>query len=84
MLKRILRIFYGSQTGTAKEVANRIRRMVIRLRFDAVYVIPLDSVKSIEELMSEEGSACVFVVSTTGQGNEPDNMKVNIAFFSRN
>lgn len=65
-------ILYGSQTGTAQDIAERIWRQAKKYQFQAT-VLPMNEypVTNIQydELM-------VFVCSTTGQGEEPDNMKM--------
>ncbi|XP_045611937.1 NADPH-dependent diflavin oxidoreductase 1 isoform X1 [Procambarus clarkii] len=71
MEDRNLIILYGSQTGTAQEVAERIGRESRRY-----YFIP--RVASMDDFPVEEltkTSLAVFVASTTGQGDDPDNMK---------
>ena len=69
--ERPLLVLYGSQTGTAQEVAERVGREGARLHF-SVRVCSLDSC-SLASLPSSP--LVVYVVSTTGQGEEPDNMK---------
>ncbi|XP_070706210.1 NADPH-dependent diflavin oxidoreductase 1 isoform X2 [Pempheris klunzingeri] len=71
MLKPPLRVLYGSQTGTAQDTAHRIARQA-RRRHLQVQVLPLDSY-NVANLISEP--LVVFVCSTTGQGDPPDNMK---------
>ncbi|XP_041816200.1 NADPH-dependent diflavin oxidoreductase 1 [Chelmon rostratus] len=71
MSKPSLRVLYGSQTGTAQDTAQRIARQARRKQLQ-VQVLPLDSY-SVANLISE--SLVVFVCSTTGQGDPPDNMK---------
>ncbi|MED6276385.1 NADPH-dependent diflavin oxidoreductase 1 [Characodon lateralis] len=66
-----LLVLYGSQTGTAQDTAYRISRQAQR-RHLKVRVLPLDGY-NVAELISE--SLVVFVCSTTGQGDPPDNMK---------
>ena len=66
-------ILYGSQTGTAQDAAERIGRVLARLRFQ-VKVKAMDDYE-LRSLPTEDG--VVFVCSTTGQGEEPDNMKVH-------
>ncbi|XP_062844915.1 NADPH-dependent diflavin oxidoreductase 1 [Trichomycterus rosablanca] len=66
-----LLILYGSQTGTAQDTAERIGRQAQRRRI-SVRVQALDSY-NVANLISE--SLVVFVCSTTGQGDPPDNMK---------
>lgn len=66
-----LLILYGSQTGTAQDTAQRMARQALRRRLQ-VQVLPLDSY-NVANLISE--SLVVFVCSTTGQGDPPDNMK---------
>ncbi|XP_038126632.1 NADPH-dependent diflavin oxidoreductase 1 [Cyprinodon tularosa] len=66
-----LLVLYGSQTGTAQDTAHRIGRQAQR-RHLKVRVLPLDGY-NVAYLISE--SLVVFVCSTTGQGDPPDNMK---------
>ena len=72
-LGRKLLILYASQTGTAQDVSERLGREAWRRRFRA-RTCPMDSY-SVSELIYER--FVVFVAATTGQGDEPDNMKVN-------
>ncbi|XP_030631210.1 NADPH-dependent diflavin oxidoreductase 1 [Chanos chanos] len=66
-----LLVLYGSQTGTAQDTAERIGRQAQRRRL-TVRVEALDSY-NVANLISQ--SLVVFVCSTTGQGDPPDNMK---------
>ncbi|KAL3041269.1 hypothetical protein OYC64_019463 [Pagothenia borchgrevinki] len=66
-----LLVLYGSQTGTAQDTAQRIGRQAQRRRLQ-VNVLPLDHY-NVASLISE--SLVVFVSSTAGQGDPPDNMK---------
>jgi len=68
--RRRLTVLYGSQTGTAQEVAERVGREAARLHF-GVAVAALDSFP-VRQLPAER--LVVYVVSTTGQGDVPDNM----------
>ncbi|XP_056288353.1 NADPH-dependent diflavin oxidoreductase 1 isoform X3 [Pseudoliparis swirei] len=72
MSKPGLLVLYGSQTGTAQDTAQRIGRQAQRKRLQ-VRVLPLDDY-NVADLISEP--LVVFVCSTTGQGDPPDNMKV--------
>ncbi|KAF7688733.1 NADPH-dependent diflavin oxidoreductase 1 [Silurus meridionalis] len=71
MSKHTLLILYGSQTGTAQDTAERISRQAQRRRI-GVRVQALDTY-NVANLISE--ALVVFVCSTTGQGDPPDNMK---------
>ncbi|XP_006001477.1 NADPH-dependent diflavin oxidoreductase 1 isoform X2 [Latimeria chalumnae] len=71
MSERKLLVLYGSQTGTAQDVAERVGREAKRRRFTC-RVDSLDSY-SVANLINEP--LVVFVCSTTGQGDPPDNMK---------
>ncbi|KAM9338279.1 NADPH-dependent diflavin oxidoreductase 1 [Symphorus nematophorus] len=71
MSKPVLRVLYGSQTGTAQDTAQRIARQAQRRQLQ-VQVLPLDAY-NVANLISE--SLVVFVCATTGQGDPPDNMK---------
>ncbi|KAJ8918818.1 hypothetical protein NQ315_011104 [Exocentrus adspersus] len=66
-----LTVLYGSQTGNAQDLAERIWRESKRFYFRSV-VKPLDEY-DVLELISEK--CVIFICSTTGQGEEPDNMK---------
>jgi len=70
-IQRACTVLYGSQSGCAQEVAERIQREAKR-RHLRVKLSALDDYP-IENLASEP--MVIFVVSTTGQGDEPDNMK---------
>jgi len=70
-IERTLLVLYGTQTGTAKEVAERIAREGKRRHFHSKS-ISLDNF-SVAELPYQQ--LVVFVVATTGQGEVPDNMK---------
>ncbi|CAG9864993.1 unnamed protein product [Phyllotreta striolata] len=65
-------VLYGSQTGNAQDLGERISREAKRFYFRSP-ASALDSYNIIE-LINEK--CVVFVCSTTGQGEEPDNMKV--------
>ncbi|KAJ8954736.1 hypothetical protein NQ318_011431 [Aromia moschata] len=66
-----LTILYGSQTGNAQDLAERIWRESKRFYFRST-VKSLDEY-DVLELINEK--CAVFVCSTTGQGEEPDSMK---------
>ncbi|XP_032905224.1 NADPH-dependent diflavin oxidoreductase 1 isoform X2 [Amblyraja radiata] len=79
MVIRRLLVLFGSQTGTAQDVAERIGREGVRRHF-VCRVLPLDSY-TIADLIQEP--LVVFVCSTTGQGEPPDNMKKFWRFIFR-
>ncbi|KAJ9585199.1 hypothetical protein L9F63_003002, partial [Diploptera punctata] len=79
MLNQRITILYGSQTGTAQEVAERIWRELKRFYFHGPVKAMDDYLKS--QLIYEP--VVVFVCSTTGQGEEPDNMKQFWKFLLR-
>lgn len=70
---RDITILYGSQTGTAQDVAEGLGRDAERYAIDAHVCamddIPRDLLPSLKLL--------VIVCSTTGDGTTPDNMKMN-------
>lgn len=76
--RRIL-VLYGSQTGTAQEVSERIWREAKQFHLSG----PVQSMDEypITQLLHEQ--YVVFVCSTTGQGEEPDNMKTFWKFLLR-
>lgn len=79
MLDRRFVVLYGSQTGTAEDVAERIGRQARRYMF-CVTVLPMDDYP-VTELIKEK--IVLFVCATTGQGEEPDNMKHFWSFLLR-
>ena len=64
-------ILYGSETGNAQDVAEETARMAERLHFDTT-VLDLDSV-ALRDL--NQTTLVVFIVSTTGQGEMPQNSR---------
>ncbi|KAJ8655971.1 hypothetical protein O0I10_008411 [Lichtheimia ornata] len=76
---RDLLVLYGSETGCAEDVAERIGRQARRRRF-RVRVVAMDDYD--KNLLIEE-KLVVFVCSTTGQGEEPYNMKKFWRFLLR-
>lgn len=64
-------VLYGSQTGTAQEIAERVGRDARRYRFNVLSQAMDDY--DVSNLVNEE--LILFVCSTTGQGETPDNMK---------
>lgn len=74
-----LTILYGSQTGNAQDVAESIWRESKRFHYTGL-VKAMDDY-NVLELINEQ---CVlFVCATTGQGEEPDNMKSFWKFLLR-
>ncbi|XP_031633473.1 NADPH-dependent diflavin oxidoreductase 1 [Contarinia nasturtii] len=78
-MARKLTILYGSQTGYAQDLAEYIWRESKRYYFKGT-VMSLDKY-DIQQLIYEK--FVVFVCSTTGQGEEPDNMKTFWRFLLR-
>lgn len=76
-----LLVLYGSQTGNAQDVAERIGREARRRHFRP-RVMPCDAyMPQVSQFPSEP--AIIFVTSTTGQGEHPDNMKTLWKFLLR-
>jgi sulfite reductase alpha subunit-like flavoprotein len=70
---RKLLILYASQTGLSQETAERIAREGRQRHF----VTECSSMLSFpREQLPEQHHLVVFVCSVTGQGEEPDSMKV--------
>ncbi|KAG8373724.1 hypothetical protein BUALT_Bualt11G0054500 [Buddleja alternifolia] len=65
-------ILYASQTGNAMDAAERLGREAERRGCPAVSVLSIDEFQP-SDLPNKE--TVVFVVSTTGQGDNPDSMK---------
>ncbi|TPX48248.1 hypothetical protein SeMB42_g00672 [Synchytrium endobioticum] len=80
-MDRSLLVLYGTQTGNAQEVADRIVREARRLHFNSVRSMPMDEYTDRSELVKQK--LVIFVCSTTGQGEEPDNMKSFWKFLLR-
>ena len=78
--KRRIVILYGSQTGTAQAVAERVFREAKRLHFQTK-ICAMDDYRPIESLLDE--TLAVFVCSTTGQGDTPSNMNKFWKFLLR-
>ncbi|CAO3587995.1 unnamed protein product [Absidia cylindrospora] len=76
---RSLTILYGSETGCALDVAETIGRQA-RRRLFKVRVMAMDDYDK-NKLVEE--SLIIFVCSTTGQGEEPANMKKFWRFLLR-
>ncbi|OAF99465.1 riboflavin synthase domain-like protein [Paraphaeosphaeria sporulosa] len=62
-------VVYGSETGTAQDVAEELGRIAERLRFDTE-VVELDAI-SLNQLLQH--SVVLISISTTGQGELPAN-----------
>ena len=78
IIRRAL-ILYGSQTGTAEDLSEELGTL-LRYRHFEVQVSAMDSYP-IQDLIAEK--SVVFVCSTTGQGEEPDNMNLSWRFLLR-
>ncbi|KAJ3375657.1 NADPH-dependent diflavin oxidoreductase 1 [Allomyces arbusculus] len=78
-MERRLVVLYASQTGTAKDVAERVARDARRRRF-RVFVSAMDDYDR-TRLIDE--APVIFVCATMGDGEEPDNMKAFWKFLLR-
>ncbi|KAL8382906.1 hypothetical protein RB595_006602 [Gaeumannomyces hyphopodioides] len=67
--RRSALVLYGSETGNAQDVAEDLGRTLERLRF-RTSVVEMDDI-GLKELLQHH--LVVFVVSTTGQGDMPQN-----------
>lgn len=79
MINRKLTILYGSQTGTAQDLAEKLYRESKKYHFTGP-VTAMDTY-DVKKLINE--NIVLFVCSTTGQGEEPDNMRVFWKFLLR-
>lgn len=95
---RKLVVLYGSQTGTAQDVAERMGRLAYKRHF-SVSVAPLDSYPLVSSHLSIHCTwsfiffnvkvnliheqMVIFIVATTGQGDPPDNMQLFWKFIMR-
>ncbi|KTW25859.1 hypothetical protein T552_03132 [Pneumocystis carinii B80] len=78
-IKRHLWIIFGSQTGTAQDVAEYLERGA-RRRLFSTYICSGEDIL-IEDFI--EATLVIFVCSTTGQGEMPDNIKPLWRFLLR-
>ncbi|KAL0486809.1 ndor1 [Acrasis kona] len=69
-MERRLYVLYGSQTGTAQDLAERVSREAKRRHF-RVSTAPIDNCDP--NHLTEQCNV-IFICSTTGQGDAPDNM----------
>ncbi|KAF9216713.1 NADPH-dependent diflavin oxidoreductase 1 [Podila verticillata] len=76
--RRIL-FLYGSQTGCAQDVAENAAREARRMHFSA----SVSSMDDYDRSLLIREHFVVFIASTTGQGEEPDNMKKFWKFLLR-
>ncbi len=70
--KQKVLVLYGSQTGTCEDVAERVTREAQRYHLEP-FLTPMDRYDFTE--IGQETRPICFICSTTGQGEEPDNMK---------
>ena len=77
--ERRLVVLYGSQTGTAEEVAERVGREAERLHFSSL----VSSMDTFSLSLLPTSPLVVYIAATTGQGEEPDNMKKTWRFLLR-
>ena len=73
-----LEILFGSQTGTAEDVSERFCAMARSAGVEC-RVRPLDSISSTDDFAAN----VLFVVATTGDGEEPENMRQFWRFIMR-
>lgn len=74
-----LTLLYGSQTGCAEEVAQRICAEAVRMRYEPACV-SMDEY-DVRQLPSE--GLVIMIASTTGEGEVPDGMKTFWQFLLR-
>lgn len=68
-------ILYGSQTGNAQDLAERIWRQAKYHAVPETTLYPMDQFEITEDLFANpDETRFIFVCSTTGQGEVPDNM----------
>ncbi|GAB7360244.1 hypothetical protein MBLNU230_g8004t1 [Neophaeotheca triangularis] len=64
-------VLYGSETGNAQDVAEEVGRLTERLRFETT-VLDMDSAQ-LKEILKP--TVIIFALSTTGQGEMPQNAR---------
>ncbi|GMF10596.1 unnamed protein product [Phytophthora lilii] len=67
-----LLVLYGSETGTAQDVAEFVQRRAFNRRLLDTQVLPMDAFPAAQ---LPQCATVVFVVSTTGDGEAPENMR---------
>jgi sulfite reductase alpha subunit-like flavoprotein len=77
--KREVLILFGSETGCAEEVAQRIARESQRRH----YSVRIQAMDEYDRAQLVQEPLVIFVCSTTGQGEEPSNMKQFWKFLLR-
>lgn len=69
-------VFYGSQTGTAEEFANRIAKDATRYGMRAMTADPEEvNFETLTRISDIEKSLCVFCLATYGEGDPTDNAR---------
>ena len=69
-------VFYGSQTGTAEEFANRIAKEANRYGMRAMTADPEEvNFDSLTRMSDIDKSLCVFCLATYGEGDPTDNAR---------
>ncbi|DAZ95865.1 TPA: hypothetical protein N0F65_009067 [Lagenidium giganteum] len=66
-------VLYGSETGTAQDVAEQVQRMALARNLSDTQVMAMDAFPVADAL--PQCSIVVFVVATTGDGEAPENMR---------
>ena len=74
-----LRVLYGSETGCAEEVAQRIVAEAVRQRYE----VKCCSMDEYDVQMLPVERLVIFVASTTGEGEVPENMRAFWRFMLR-
>ena len=80
--KKRICFLYGSQTGSAQEVAEVLGRDAERRDFKKENIL-ICSLDDYDRSLLIEEPFVVFVVATTGEGDPPDNMKMFWRFILR-
>lgn len=70
-------VLFGSQTGTAEDVAERVAREGVQLGCMKPLVSSMNEigVENLKLNYSNDKTIVIFIAATTGQGDPPDNMK---------
>ena len=82
---RKITILYGSQTGNGIDVSERIAFELQRKWFNINLMSMNEYLSNIKQFNANnpfsDDNLIIFVASTTGQGDVPNNMKVSLSFF---
>ena len=66
-----MKILYATETGNARDVAERVARECSRRRINKISLISIDAYDARQLPKEENNTVLLFVCSTMGQGDPP-------------